>query len=151
MPIWTTKYFDELTLQELYAVLRLRQQVFIAEQNCVFIDADNKDQTAHHLLCINAAGELLAYTRLLPAGVAYENYASIGRVVTNPEARGTGLGRVLMQKSIEATYQLFGRVAIKIQAQSYLRAFYESLDFVGIGQDYIEDGIPHVDMVLKNK
>ena len=149
MLIWTTKRFDELTLQELYAVLRLRQRVFIAEQNCVFIDADNKDQASYHLLCTDADGVLLAYTRLLPLGVVYNDFASIGRVTTNPEARGAGLGRMLMLKSIEAAYHFFGQVPIKIQAQSYLRAFYESLGFVGIGADYLEDGILHIDMILE--
>ena len=147
-PKWLIKTFDELTVPDLYAILRLRQRVFVAEQNCPFVDADNKDQASHHLCYVDATGTLLAYARLLPVGAAYANHISIGRVVCSPQARKTGLGRALMQKSIETIWQLYGFSPIKIQAQAYLTAFYESLGFVGIGQNYLDDGIWHVDMLL---
>ena len=140
--------FDDLSPCELYEILALRQEVFIVEQNCPYLDADGRDQPAWHLMARNEAGQLVAYTRLLPEGVSYPGYVSIGRVVSSPAARGTGAGRQTMQKSIEMCRHLFGNQAIKIGAQSYLLRFYESLGFGSTGEEYLEDGIPHTKMVL---
>lgn len=146
MITWKLKAFNELTPYELYAILRLRSEVFIVEQNCPYLDEDNKDQKAFHLMGWKD-GLLAAYTRLLPAGVSYPAMPSIGRVVTSPAARGTGIGRELMQVSIDKLYGLFGTGPIKIGAQLYLKKFYESLGFKQTDDGYLEDGIPHIEMV----
>jgi len=140
--------FDALTTRELYEIMVLRQAVFVVEQNCPYLDADGKDLASWHLLGRDANGQLAAYTRLLPEGVSYPGYASIGRVVSAPEARGTGAGRVVMQRSIEMCRHLFGPCPIKIGAQTYLLRFYESFGFRSTGEQYLEDGIPHTKMVL---
>jgi ElaA protein len=103
---WICKKFDDLTPAELYAIIRLRNEVFVVEQNCVFQDADNKDQESWHLMGLKD-NELVAYTRLLPAGLAYPE-ASIGRVINSSQVRRTGVGRELMQRSIQELYQLWG-------------------------------------------
>ena len=144
---WLLKSFDELTPYELYAILQLRIEVFIVEQNCVFQDADDKDQVAYHLMGYYNK-QLLAYTRLLVQGAAYEQ-ASIGRVVTSPKSRGNGTGKLLMHKSIECINQLFGNVDIKIGAQLYLKHFYSSFGFEQISDVYLEDGIEHIYMLRK--
>lgn len=144
---WTLKKFEELTPYELYAILRLRNEVFVVEQNCVFQDADDKDQHSWHFMGW-ADDKLVAYTRLVPAGEIYEQ-VSIGRVVTSPVARGTGAGRELMKKSIDAAYSLFGKQPIKIGAQVYLKQFYQSFGFEQVSDIYLEDGIEHIHM-LKN-
>lgn len=143
---WTSKRFDELTPFELYEILRLRSEVFVVEQSCVFLDMDNKDQLSHHLMGWHN-GALAAYTRLVPPGIAYEE-PSIGRVVTAPDARGTGIGRQLMIESIAQVYLLFGRQSIHIGAQLYLKKFYESLGFIQAGEIYDEDGIDHIGMIM---
>ncbi|MCW3074702.1 MAG: family N-acetyltransferase [Flaviaesturariibacter sp.] len=144
---WTLKKFSELTPYEVYHVLQLRNEVFVVEQACVFQDADDKDQESSHLLGLRDE-KLVAYTRIVPAGVIY-NEASIGRVVTSPSVRGSGAGKLLMAQSIESLYSVCGIVPIKIGAQLYLRNFYQSFGFVQISETYLEDGIPHIHM-LKN-
>ena len=141
---WQLKTFDTLTPTELYTILRLRSEVFVVEQNCVFLDMDDRDQASSHLMAWEE-NKLVAYTRLLPAGVAY-NIPSIGRVVTSPAARGLGLGKLLMTKSIEACEQLYGKTPIRIGAQLYLKGFYESLGFSQSSGVYDEDGIDHIEM-----
>ena len=144
---WIFKKFDELTPGELYACLQLRNEVFVVEQNCVFQDADDKDQICYHLMCWEGK-KLLAYTRIAPPGICYEE-SSIGRVVSSPSVRGKGTGKLLMQKSIELVYSLFGKgSAIKIGAQLYLKKFYESFGFKQSSDIYIEDGIEHIKMLL---
>ncbi|MES2775127.1 MAG: GNAT family N-acetyltransferase [Bacteroidota bacterium] len=146
MPNWKLKAFNELTPYELYAILRLRGEVFIVEQNCPYLDEDDKDQKGFHLM--GWKDDLLAaYTRILPTGVSYPDMPSIGRVVTSPQARASGIGRELMQVSIDKLYDLFGKKPIKIGAQLYLKKFYESLGFVQTDDGYMEDGIPHIEMV----
>ena len=140
--------FNELTLRELYDIMVLRQEVFVVEQNCPFLDADGKDFDSYHLMMYNNEQKLLAYTRLVPEGLSYENYTSIGRVVNHPSTRGSGIGKELMEHSIEWLEKLFGTdFPIKIGAQSYLLAFYEKFGFVSQGEEYIEDGIPHRIMI----
>jgi len=139
--------FNDLTPAELYEIMALRQEVFVVEQNCAYLDADGKDQQSWHLMCKNDTGKLVAYTRLLPKGLAYPEYPSIGRVVNSPSVRGTGIGRSLMHKSIALCIHLFGNESIKIGAQRYLLQFYESLGFQSTGEEYLEDGIPHVKMI----
>lgn len=143
---WIHKTFSELTTSELYALLRLRTEVFVVEQNCVFQDMDNKDQKSHHLMGW-VGDDLVAYARILPAGVSYVE-PSIGRVVSDPTYRGKGAGRELMLEAIERTMALHGKQPIRIGAQLYLNQFYRSLGFVNQGDVYLEDGIEHVEMIF---
>ena len=143
---WTLKQFDELTAHELYKVLQLRSEVFVVEQNCVFLDMDNKDQASLHLMGWHN-DSLAAYTRLVPAGVSFTE-VSIGRVVTSPKMRKSGTGRLLMKESIETSYNIFGKTPIRIGAQLYLKKFYESFGFQQSSDIYLEDGIEHIEMLL---
>lgn len=142
---WLLKKFEELTPHQVYEILQLRNEVFVVEQNCVFQDADDKDFDSYHLMgFIN--DKLIAYTRLVPPGVCYEQ-ASIGRVVTSPSVRRSGAGKELMQQSIDSVFKLFGVQPIKIGAQLYLKKFYESFGFKQVGEVYLEDGIEHIYMI----
>ena len=143
---WNFKSFIELTASELYDILKLRSEVFVVEQHCVYLDTDDKDQSAYHF-CGWLKGRLVAYTRILPPGISYPE-ASIGRVVTSPEFRKTGIGRTLMQKSIDIAFNQFNNPTIKIGAQVYLHEFYTTLGFKLSSEEYIEDGIPHIEMLL---
>ena len=143
---WQCKPFNELTPHDLYKILQLRIAVFVVEQNCVFQDADDKDEGCLHLMGFSGRA-LAAYTRLAPQGYIYKE-ASIGRVVTSPAHRGQGLGRELMRHSIEACRSAFGNSPIKIGAQYHLVPFYASLGFHISGEKYLEDGIEHVHMLL---
>ena len=138
-------HFTDLTPHQLNAIIHLRNEVFVVEQNCVFQDADHKDEDAFHLMAW-VDDELAGYTRLLQPGIAYEQM-SIGRVVTSPKHRGSGVGRQLMDASIKKCYELFGKGDIKIGAQRYLKKFYESFGFQQAGEGYLEDGIPHIYMI----
>lgn len=141
-------HFDHLDRSQLYEIMALRQRVFIVEQNCPYLDADGKDQQSWHLLGKDSSkGQLVAYARLLPEGVSYASYASIGRIVTAPEVRRTGIGHQLMRKALERIPDLFGALPLKISAQEYLKVFYESYNFQKRGDAYLEDGIPHIAMV----
>ena len=142
---WVIKSFEELTNRELYKILQLRCEVFVVEQNCPYLDEDDKDQNSYHLMGWKN-GLLAAYTRILPAGLAFEE-ASIGRVVTSPKARGEGIGKELMLQSIRHLYDLFGQVPVNIVAQLYLKNFYSSLGFEQVSDIYLEDNIPHIKMV----
>jgi ElaA protein len=143
---WSCKVFASLTADELYSILQLRNEAFVVEQNCVYQDCDDKDRQAHHFMGWQQ-NKLVAYTRLLPGGVAYEEI-SIGRVVTSPSVRGSRLGKELMTRSIEKIHELFGKSAIQIGAQLYLKRFYESLGFIQSSDVYLEDGIDHIKMML---
>lgn len=144
---WIYKSFDALTTAELYAILQLRNAVFVVEQNCPYQDLDDKDQHSFHLMgWIN--DELVAYTRIIPRGISYAE-ASIGRVVTAPAYRRQQIGRPLMEMSIDKAFSQFNCTNIKISAQVYLQGFYESLGFVRCSEPYLEDGIPHIEMLLQ--
>jgi ElaA protein len=142
---WLLKKFNELTPYQLYAILQLRSDVFVVEQNCVFLDADDKDQDSYHLMGFDNK-KLVAYTRLVPPGKIYEQ-ASIGRVVTSALVRRSGAGKELMKQSIDAIYNLFGVQPIKIGAQLYLKQFYGSFGFEQMSDVYLEDGIEHIYMI----
>jgi len=142
---WIIKKFDDLTPHELYAIMQLRNEVFVVEQNCVYQDADNKDQQCWHLMGWRQ-DILAAYTRILPPGSMYD-LPSIGRVVTSPALRKTGIGKQLMEKSTETVEKLFGNTSIQIGAQLYLKKFYESLGFHQSSEIYLEDGIEHIEMI----
>ena len=146
---YVCKKFEELTLMELYDLMRLRQQVFVVEQNCPYLDADGKDVQGYHVLGKDNNGNLHCCTRLLAEGISYEGYVSIGRVVNSEAVRGTGEGKRLMEYSISKIREVYPNYPIKIGAQTYLKRFYESLGFVDINIHYLEDGIPHIIMVIE--
>src|SRR5215213_8732637 len=133
---WLLKKFEELTPYHLYAILQLRNEVFVVEQNCVFQDADDKDQGSYHLMGYDN-NKLVAYTRLIPPGAMYEQL-SIGRVVTSLSVRRSGIGKELMNQSINTAYNLFGVQPIKIGAQVYLKKFYSSFGFRQVSDIYLE-------------
>ena len=141
---WKYKSFNELTPAELYTIMELRNEVFVVEQNCVYQDADNKDQKSLHFMGWDNE-TLAAYCRILPPRLAFSD-ASIGRVVTSPVYRKTGCGRRLVEQAIKKTLAEFDCKIIMIGAQLYLKKFYESLGFVQASETYLEDNIPHIEM-----
>ena len=145
---WRITPFHELSSKLLYDILQLRSEVFVVEQNCVYLDADGKDEHALHLYGLLDT-TIVAYARLLPQGISYNNYCSIGRVVSNLKYRKHGFGKQLMQAAIQACNTHFQHIPIKIGAQQYLQHFYESFGFVVASDMYLEDGIPHITMVLE--
>jgi ElaA protein len=142
---WSCKAFNTLTPDELYSILQLRNEVFVVEQNCVFQDCDDKDQQSYHFMGWQH-NKLIAYTRLMPTGLAYEEI-SIGRVVISPSIRRIKIGKELMIRSIDKLHELFGKMPVKIGAQLYLKRFYESLGFTQSSDVYLEDGIEHIKMI----
>ena len=127
----------------------LRQTVFVVEQDCVYLDADGNDEKAWHLMGFDEHQQLTAYTRLLPKGTTYENYPAFGRVVTSSSVRGQGVGRELMEQTLIWMEKIFPGEDVKISAQCYLEKFYKSLGFETVGEEYLEDGIPHYPMLRK--
>jgi ElaA protein len=144
--VYILKSFQELSVDELYAILQLRNEVFAVEQNCVYGDMDNKDQGSLHLMGWEER-KLLSYARLLPPGLSYKE-PSIGRVVTSPAIRGGGEGKKLMQLSIDHIKRMYEGQPIRISAQFYLIRFYTALGFVSCSEVYIEDHIEHIEMLL---
>lgn len=145
--LFKIKSYIELTRDELYDVLKLRSEVFVVEQNCVYLDIDGKDDEALHILGYKE-GALVAYTRVFPPGTYFE-HASIGRVVVSASEREHKYGYDLMKVSIEATEKTYNVNTIKISAQTYLKKFYVNLGFEQVGEGYLEDGIPHIGMIRK--
>ena len=143
---WVTKTFAELTVNELYDLLKLRSEVFVVEQKCIFLDIDNNDQKAFHTIGY-IGDEVVATTRLFDKDIMYDGYQSIGRVVGSPRHRGLGIGKALMQYSISECERLFGKGPIKIGAQLYLKKFYGEQGFEQSGDIYLEDEIDHIPMI----
>lgn len=139
---WTCCALDALSARELYALLKLRSEVFVVEQRCVYLDPDGQDLMALHLLGRDASGALLAYARLIPTPAG----PKIGRVLCAPEARGAGQGRALMRRAIAECERRWPGQAMCLSAQAHLQGFYASLGFEPISAVYDEDGIPHIDM-----
>ncbi len=141
--------FSQLTLDELYELLKLRVDVFVVEQNCPYPELDDKDRLAdsRHLMGLNDDGKIVAYARILAPGVSYSD-SSIGRVLVKQEARGGGKAAQLMKQAIEIAAQTWPEHNIQVGAQAYLTGFYESLGFKTVSNVYLEDDIPHVDMLL---
>lgn len=146
---WHIKKIEDLSNKELYNILKLRSEVFVVEQTCPFLDPDGKDFKALHIF-LEEEGEVLAYARLFQKGIVY-NEASIGRVVVNPDYRTSGYGKLLMERAIKYIFEEMNEIEIKIQAQSYLYNFYSSFGFVPVSEEYPEDDIPHIDMLLKKE
>lgn len=145
---WNLKKFDELTNLELYTLLKERTLVFVVEQNCTYLEVDGKDPFSYHLFK-EENGEIVAYLRILPAGVSYQE-ASIGRVLVKKEYRGQGIAGDLLKKGLDFIQNELNETKVKIQAQDHLRAFYNSFGFQPISETYLEDNIPHVDMILQS-
>ena len=139
------KSFQELTTKELYDLLQLRSEVFVVEQDCVYQDIDGKDQKAIHVLGYHQE-TLVAYTRVFRSG-DYFKESSIGRVVVAENYRAYQYGYAIMKASIDAIENQFKESTIKISAQTYLKGFYNNLDFYEVGEEYLEDGIPHIKMI----
>ncbi|CAN5390872.1 GNAT family N-acetyltransferase [soil metagenome] len=143
---WRWCAFDELTVHELQNIYSARQQVFTLEQQCIYLDADGCDEVSHHLAAWAPGHRLpLAYSRLVAPGVKYTE-PSIGRVITTSAARGQGLGRELVRRTIEHSTRVYPGLGLRISAQTRLEAFYAELGFVSAGEPYMEDGIPHTEM-----
>ena len=146
-PIWKIKPFEALTVHELYDTLKLRSEVFVVEQNCVYLDIDGKDKLALHLMG-EYEGKIVAHARLFDAGISFDN-ASIGRVVVSSDYRDKKWGHDLMTEAIEGIKSHFGKTDITIGAQLYLKKFYESHGFIQTSEMYLEDDIPHIEMKRK--
>lgn len=144
--LWNFRSFDALSPHALYGILALRQQVFVLEQNCVYVDCDDRDQVSLHLWT-ERSDKVVAYARILPPGVQYDEVA-IGRVVTSPAMRRTGLGRALMTEALHRVRAMFGEVPVRLGAQTYLVEFYKQFGFEP-GLPFMEDGIPHTHMIRK--
>ena len=148
---WRSARLNELTPLELARIYRARQQVFSIEQTCVYLDADEADEQSYHLAAwSNAHAQPLAYARLVDPGIKYTE-PSMGRVITTAEARGTGLGRELVQRVLALSAQVHPGLGVRISAQSRLRRFYNEFGFEAMGVDYMEDGIPHIEMLRRSE
>jgi ElaA protein len=157
--------FEQLTTAELYCLLRIRQEVFVVEQNCAYLDCDNLDQQAHHLIAWRnkpEQKEAVACLRLLPPGVYRSEFfpagredrdhdrstlVTLGRLLTTGNVRGMGIGREMMLRALEHCGTMFPQTGVRISAQEYLSSFYQRLGFEGISGQYLEDGIPHIEMM----
>jgi len=140
------KHFSELTTTQLYQILALRSEVFVVEQECIYQDLDHKDQKAIHVLGIDENNKLISYARILPLGVIYPEFA-IGRVIVAHSHRGTGEGHRLMDYCMTSIETIAGETSIRISAQAHLESFYEAHHFKSTGKAYLEDGIPHIEMI----
>lgn len=146
---WISKDFTALSAAELYALIQLRVDVFMLEQSCLYRDLDNKDQKSLHFMAFDPQNQaLVAYSRIVPPGLSFTEPA-ISRVITSLAYRGQGLGIELMERSIALCQEQYPAQAIRIGAQAHLQQFYSSFGFVGEGEIYDEDGIPHIEMVLQ--
>ncbi|VAW10458.1 N-acetyltransferase ElaA [hydrothermal vent metagenome] len=141
----TIKHFNELSTKELYDILQLRNEVFVVEQDCVYQDLDGKDEKALHIIG-KKENKIVAYARVFKAG-DYLTEASIGRVVVKSPERKYGFGIVIMKAAMAAIQERFSETLIALSAQTYLKRFYNSLGFTEVGEEYLEDGIPHIKMI----
>ncbi|MFT4543791.1 MAG: ElaA protein [Bacteroidia bacterium] len=142
---WEWKGFNELTAEQMYTVLCVRQEVFVLEQECLYLDADGKDRNSFHLMGFDG-DELMAYARIVEPGISYEE-VSIGRILSSKKARGTGAGVELMNQALSRIEDKYGKVLVRISAQSYLEKFYQKFGFEPTGKEYLEDEIPHMEML----
>ena len=146
--VWHYKAFDDLTAKELYKIIQLRNEVFVIEQDCIYQDCDGKDLVCGHLWA-TVDGEVAAYSRIVTKGFSYGNEPSIGRVISNQKFRRFGFGKQLMKNSIQVIENQFKTSAIRISAQAYLKEFYSSFGFEQVSDEYLEDDIPHIEMLRK--
>ncbi|MBT8262745.1 MAG: GNAT family N-acetyltransferase [Bacteroidia bacterium] len=139
------KTFDSLSLKELHDLLQLRSEVFVVEQDCVYQDIDGKDEKALHVLGFSN-GTLAAYTRCFAPGIYFKE-AAIGRVVVSKHFRGKDYGHIIMKESLDAILKYYQTETVKVSAQTYLKGFYNAHGFESTGEEYLEDGIPHIAMI----
>jgi ElaA protein len=147
---WQVKHYRDLTLNEFHDIVALRLRVFVVEQDCAYLDLDGKDKKCYHLLCRDGKGNVVATARILPPGLSYPECA-IGRVVIEDDIRGNGIGHELMSFAMKFALQEFGNSPIVISAQKHLEKYYTQHEFVSTGKEYLEDGIPHVEMKYVHK
>lgn len=143
---WQTKHFKDLTTDEYFEILHLRIAIFVVEQDCPYQEVDQKDRKSYHLFGRAENGEIIAVTRILPPGVSYQE-ASIGRVALKKEYRGKGIADELMHESLRFIENKLGKQNIRISAQQYLLNYYTKHGFNQVGEMYLEDNIPHVEMI----
>lgn len=141
------KSFDQLSIEELYEILQLRSEVFVVEQNCVYQDIDGKDNHAMHIIGIKD-DKLVGYARCFPAGIYFKE-AAMGRVIIREEYRSRKLGHEILKAALGAIKEYYDADAIRLSAQLHLTGFYENHGFKPVGTDYLEDGIPHINMIQK--
>ncbi|MDX1652086.1 MAG: GNAT family N-acetyltransferase [Brumimicrobium sp.] len=145
---WQFKHYNDLLLNEFHDILALRIKVFVVEQNCPYQELDGKDKKSYHLICRNGKGDVVGTMRILPPGISYEE-VSYGRIVLDQSERGVQQGHELMEEAMKFSKAEFGNVAIKLSGQKHLESFYNKHGFVSTGKEYLEDGIPHVEMIFK--
>jgi ElaA protein len=142
--------FSALSLDHLHDIIALRIKIFVIEQDCPYQDLDGKDKLAYHLFYTNTKNEVVAATRILPQNISYTE-VSIGRVVVDESCRGTGIGHLIMKESMDFVLAEFGRVDVRLSAQKHLENYYGKHGFMSTGKEYLEDGIPHVEMLYKSE
>lgn len=142
------KKFNELTIEELYKILRARNEVFVVEQACIYQDCDNKDYNSYHLY-LEEGNEVVGYLRIVNKGISYDEI-SIGRVLVKETHRNKGLSRRMMLEGIKFIEENLNSTEIRLSGQVYIKKFYESLGFKQVSEEYLEDDIPHVEMLYKN-
>lgn len=147
---WHIKYFNDLSPEELYNILKLRSEIFVVEQQCIYLDCDDKDKVSYQLFKKNHEGDIIASVRILPKGVSY-NEPSIGRVVVRKDYRRKGIASEMMKIAIDFIKNEFNENAIRISAQLYLLEFYKSVGFLPVSEPYLEDNIPHIEMLHRVK
>ncbi|PJB16150.1 MAG: GNAT family N-acetyltransferase [Flavobacteriales bacterium CG_4_9_14_3_um_filter_32_8] len=145
---WKTKAFKDLTVDEFFEIIRLRTAIFVVEQNCPYQEVDEKDRKSFHIFGKTPTGQIIAVSRILPQGVSYKE-VSIGRVALKKEFRGKGIADEMMKESFQFIENYFGKQAIRISAQQYLLNFYNKHGFTQVGEMYLEDNIPHVEMLAQ--
>lgn len=148
---WQIKPYAELTLNEFHDIIELRLKAFVVEQNCTYLDLDGKDKKAYHLICRDGMGIVVATARILPKGLVYDQDVAIGRVVIDESIRGNGVGHELMQFCLNYAQEEFGKVTVRISAQKHLEKYYNKHHFLSTGKEYLEDDIPHVEMLYTPK
>lgn len=147
---WQIKPYSDLSLNEFHDIIALRLKAFVVEQNCSYLDLDGKDKKCYHLICRDGYGKVIATARILHPGISYPE-VSIGRVVIDEEARGKGIGHELMKNCIQFTIDEFGPVPIRISAQKHFENYYQKHNFISTGKEYLEDNIPHIEMLYTPK
>ena len=145
---WSTKAFKDLSVDEYFEILHLRTAVFVVEQDCPYQEVDEKDRQSFHLFGKSTSGKVMAVTRILPQGISYDE-VSIGRVALKKEFRGKGIADSLLEESFKFIENEFGKVPVRISAQEYLLNYYSKHGFKQIGEMYLEDDIPHIEMLTQ--
>ena len=146
---WTFKHYKDLSLDEFHDCIALRIKVFVIEQDCPYQDLDGLDKECYHVLVTNVQGEIVGTTRIIPPGLLYPS-VGIGRIVLDPSVRGGKNGHELMKQSMQFIFTKFGETDMKLSAQKHLEQFYAQHGFSSTGKEYLEDGIPHVEMINKH-